>query len=528
VLAKILKHGSGSGSRALDYLLSDLDHTRERRENPPELLRGDPETAATLIDSLSFAQRYTSGVLSFTEDEAQFLENCPDLRFEMINSFERDFLVPGMDIDRLSMVWIQHRDHNRTELHFVVANVDLETGKRFPAYFDKADRARLASWQDVQNLSHGLDDPRDPERRRAVDHAKKLPGNKAELAETLEKLVAQKCVRGELADREAIVEFIRAKGLEVGRQGKDYITVLCGEGKNDRFRLKGELFSESFRFDRSIAAGGGRDDRDRQADADRRTREAQERLGAAVQRRREYLEKRFGDSARIDEERRERERRRDERAARQGKSGRDVLAAEVLLGSQGGSHAADRNDDAALRAGRTGDMGMDASGTVERPHVTPEHGRWAAVSGDRGSTVDEMQHQSGLQKSNLQTVQDHRTGTGKVGEKNELDTQRSGSPLARFLAAVANGVRGAREAFDRTVHALHDRARTAIHGARRSLSALDRAVQRNDGNISQHRQTAQIFDVLYRKVVGRIQVREELERTREISKEISKGRDFSK
>jgi hypothetical protein len=57
------------------------------------------------------------------------------VRFQLIESFERDFLAPGLDQDRLSTVWVHHRNHDRTELHFVIANVDLETWKRFPAYF---------------------------------------------------------------------------------------------------------------------------------------------------------------------------------------------------------------------------------------------------------------------------------------------------------------------------------------------------------------------------------------------------------
>jgi Relaxase/Mobilisation nuclease domain len=527
VLAKILKHGSGSGSRALSYLLADKDHTKKLRENPPELLRGDPETAAALIDSLGFAQRYTSGVLSFTEEDAVLLEHFPEIRFELIDSFERDFLVPGMDPNRLSMVWIQHRDHDRTELHFVVANVDLETGKRFPAYFDRADRTRLASWQDVENLSRGMDDPRDPDRRRAIDHAKKLPQEKADLAAALEKMIAQKCGRGELEDRAAIVDFIRAKSLEVGRQGKDYITVLCGDGKNDRFRLKGELFSENYRFDRSIRARSEPDGTDRKEDAARRAREAEERLGAAVQRRREYLEKRFGDDARIHEERRLGKRLRDERAARDGEKGREGVDPEVLLGGQGGSRSAgvgdvDRmpGDDRRL-AGMVEDPGPGA-----RPHEAVHLGHGREVDDGGRADVVQLRALDGDRQKNQDD--DHLLSAVQEGGVNEHDPQRSGSPVARLLAAVESGIRGARDAFDRSVHALHDRARTAIQGFRRALSGLDQAIQRNHGPQLQHRRTAQEIDAASGKALTRIEAREELARGIEHGKRRSKGHDISR
>jgi hypothetical protein len=158
------------------------------------------------------------------DGDAAKLEGHPEARLELIDSFERDFLVPGLDPDRLATVWTQHREHGRTELHFIIANVDLETQKRFPAYFDRADRTRLATWQDFKNLSRGLDDPRAPERQRAVSHDLKLPMidmERAQLAEELEKLVAEKCMRGELEDRNAIVQFIESNDLKVGRQGKE-------------------------------------------------------------------------------------------------------------------------------------------------------------------------------------------------------------------------------------------------------------------------------------------------------------------
>jgi len=527
MLAKILKHGSGSGSRALDYLLADKDHTKKLRENPPELLRGDPEMAAMLIDSLTFAQRYTSGVLSFTEKEALLLENSPQTRFELIDSFEQKFLAPGMETDRLSMVWIQHRDHDRTELHFVVANVDLETGKRFPAYFDRADRPRLASWQDVENLSRGMDDPRDPDRRRAVDHAQKLPEKKADLATKLEKLVAQKCVRGELEDRAAIVEFIRAKGLEVGRQGKDYITVLCGEDKKDRFRLKGELFSENYRFDRSIGARSEPDGGDRQEDAARRTRDAEERLGTAMQRRREYLQKRFGDDARIHEENRRRKHLHDERADRDGQERRKEVDPEVLLGGQGRSRFADLRDvdrvpgDDRRLAGVVEDPG---SGARSHEAVHLGHGREV----DDGGRADLAQLRALDRDRQKDQDDDHLHSTVQEGGVNEHDTQRSGSPVARFLAAVASRIRTAREAFDRSVRALDDRARNAIQGLRGAISDLDQAIQRNHRTVRQDRQAAHGFNSVSEEALTRLQAREKPEKSIERGKQSSKERHLGR
>lgn len=532
-----MKHGSGSGRPAIEYLLADKDHENQLRESPPELLRGDPEVTASLIDSLSFAQRYTSGVLSFTEDEVFTLAQSPEMRFELIDSFEREFLAPGMDINRLSTVWIQHRDHDRTELHFIIANVDLETEKRFPAYYDRADRARLASWQDVQNLSRGMDDPRDPARRRAVDHAERMPKEKSELAAALEKAVKAKCVNGELKSRTEIVDYIQASGLKVGRQGKDYITVHCGEGKNDRFRLKGELFSEHYRFDRTLQTRGSRDERESKADTERRLGEAHERLQSTMQRRREYLEERFGVVTQVAPERHLGEHFRDESAARGGQQGREGVDAEAHKVDQTRSPVPDSGDRFGVRGGDWRHVSVvEESESGVRPHAPIVHR--LGQDNDRGRAgLGILQPRTGQGSDDRKT--NYELAAVPEGGLNERNTERSGGPVARIVAAVESGLRGAREAFERSVHALHARARTAIQGFRGAVSNLDRALQRNDRSLPeldrtlqrvdsflvQHRQTAHGFDDAYAKTLTRILQREVP--TRAADRQPQKGRGHS-
>jgi hypothetical protein len=103
--------------------------------------------------------------LSFTEEEAARLEGHPGTSLELIDSFERDFLVPGLDPGRLAMVWVQHRDHGRTELHFIITNVDLETQKDRNEHIDeRAGRPShgilvlLRGGTDSENLTHHSSD----------------------------------------------------------------------------------------------------------------------------------------------------------------------------------------------------------------------------------------------------------------------------------------------------------------------------------------------------------------------------------
>jgi hypothetical protein len=442
------------------------------------LLRGDPEGTAELIDSLSFRQRYTSGVLSFTQEEAARLEKDPGVRFELIDSFEQDFLAPGMDTSRLALVWTQHRENDRTEIHFTIANVDLETGKRFAAYYDRADRTRLAAWQDYQNIGRGMDDPRAPERARAMTHDLKLPEDKKELADVLEKLIAQKAKQGELEDRSAVVSFIESKGLKVGRQGKDYITVIHGEGKNERFRLKGAVFHESFRFQHAVEAGIDRDDREDKPDRGRRFEQVRNRLTTAMQFRRDYLEKRYGRRReRVSELTHDTEHSRESMGA---------AAPEGLEMGSGGSNPRDISsvlDDGGrhlrmVEAGESGARSHEALGVGKTPEIH-----------DRGRT--DVDHMRGADDHGQARQQGHDVpGVQEGGVDDEHPDQRTGRPAHGLLAAIERGISAARSAYDRTVQELrgviHDTIERASAGAKLTREALGRADSALRGHAERH------------------------------------------
>ena len=85
-----------------------------------------------------------------------------------------------------------------------------------------------------------------------------------------------------MRNREEVVATLREAGLEVPRQGKDYITALDPE-TGDRWRLKGELYAHDFqreRLDRTVAeTAGDRTPGDRGIDHER-ARAARRQLAA--------------------------------------------------------------------------------------------------------------------------------------------------------------------------------------------------------------------------------------------------------
>ncbi|HFP9581134.1 TPA: relaxase/mobilization nuclease domain-containing protein, partial [Escherichia coli] len=105
-------------------------------------------------------------------------------REKVMASFER-VLMPGLEKNQYSILWVEHQDKGRLELNFVIPNMELQTGKRLQPYYDRADRPRIDAWQTLVNHHYGLHDPNAPENRRILTLSDNLPETKQALAESV-------------------------------------------------------------------------------------------------------------------------------------------------------------------------------------------------------------------------------------------------------------------------------------------------------------------------------------------------------
>jgi len=93
MIVDFFRHGSGLSKGCLDYLLGE-----DREREHAQVLSGDVDLTAQLIDSSPFAKKYTSGCLSFYEhalsdqDKQQIMQN-----------FE-ECLFPGLDKDQYQIL----------------------------------------------------------------------------------------------------------------------------------------------------------------------------------------------------------------------------------------------------------------------------------------------------------------------------------------------------------------------------------------------------------------------------------------
>lgn len=310
MLVKILKHGSGKsrgGTSAKEYLLGkDNDRVNAR------LLKGDPSITTEIINGLKFAKTYTSGGIHFGYDEAKNLTEQD--KYDIIESFEKA-MFPNLEPSQVSGYWVEHTDkvneqgERRLELNFIYANVDLESGKALPVYYDANDRHLTSAWRDYTNIKYDLIDPLEIQRLQTIKIANNLPKHKKEILNDIHEIITAKVADGKIKNRADIVETLESiEGIELlGKPLKNkYITIKDPDEKGKNIRLRGAIYDNPnwtiTEFVRQLEETETADTRPKSE----RLAEAEKRLRKSVSKRAERFEKRFSAVARRSAERAER------------------------------------------------------------------------------------------------------------------------------------------------------------------------------------------------------------------------------
>jgi hypothetical protein len=248
MLVKFFARGVGSGSGPVEYITRlDSPNTGQLREPAPEIIRGNPEITEQLIDGLDFKYKYNSGVLSFAVEDAPTEKE----QQAIIDSFE-SYAFAGINPDSYNTLWVRHTHtgSDRVELHFVTPKVELDTGKSLniapPGW-----HGYFKPWQTYWNIKEDWARPDDLSRKRIyepgyialIDAEKQraglavAPDPKKQLTEYITKRIEA----GLVINRDDIIKSFAEIGLEIPRQGENYITVLNPED-NQRYRLKGGIY----------------------------------------------------------------------------------------------------------------------------------------------------------------------------------------------------------------------------------------------------------------------------------------------
>jgi len=299
MLVKINSRGRGGSAGAINYLLGDFGTVNGRmpkkaeqergigkRSVKPVILRGDVKQTAQLIDSLSFSRNYTSGTLSFTEN------NIPDHQKNKLMDEYTKMLLAGLDADQYDVLWIEHRDKDRLELNFLIPNVELGTGKRLQPYYDSVDRDRVNAWQQTINDQYGFTDPHSPEHKRFSVTAHDLPQNKQQAVSEIKLALVCQAEDGLIRDRDDVINELKSLGFEIAREATSFISIKDPRGGKN-IRLKGEIYERNFKFSEETEETIGRTIREYQENRKQRLAAATDTLNKTYKAKCKYNNERY-------------------------------------------------------------------------------------------------------------------------------------------------------------------------------------------------------------------------------------------
>jgi len=305
MLVKFFAGGTGKGKSPVEYLVREKDAKGVIRDPLPEVIKGNPNQTIKLIDSLDFKYKFHSGVISFAPEDVPTEEQ----QGAIIDSFEAT-AFPGLDQNQYDILWVKHNhttEGGRVELHFVTPRVELTTGKSL-SIAPPGWQEYFCHWRDSWNLRHDWADPSDPARERtyqpgyqalrdAQDKRLELSGlpaksQKEDYRKVITNYLTQQIELGNIKSREDIISNLQNVDIEITRQGKEYITV-TSEEIGQRIRLKGGIYSESWRPEQEITTTTERGQRAKTRDTDKRIKEAKAKLEERISKRIELFSARY-------------------------------------------------------------------------------------------------------------------------------------------------------------------------------------------------------------------------------------------
>ncbi len=252
MLVKPFAHGKGSGDAAVYYLLRMDYHGRQ--EHPPNILRGDPEMTKELINSIDREWKFTAGVCSWSGEDTV----TPEQEVEMMEKLE-ELAFAGLEHDQYNILWVRHSHANHHELHFVIPRMELSTGNAFNA-FPPGWEKDFSHFRDYMNVKHDWTKPNDPDRKRIFTPSNAdiiearltrwgqnpTKNEKDSVRKEINNFIKGRIENGLIHDRADIISTLQEVGLQINREGKNYISVKDPDS-NIKIRLKGGVYEHQWK-----------------------------------------------------------------------------------------------------------------------------------------------------------------------------------------------------------------------------------------------------------------------------------------
>lgn len=234
MLAKTFK-----GGQTFNGAVSTINYLLDSRvsEGTAKVIFGDSEITLALIEEASKKQKWSwfSGVLTFSEilDET--------IKHEVIKDFMRVFFA-GLSGNQYNILWINHQDKGRTELHYVGPRLELTTGKSMNPYFVKRDFNKKDLWQEKINIEYGFTSHLDKPNATSQKMAIWSKDSKSLVAQIDEKIIAL-IKSDKITCRGDIISKLR-EDFELGSIENGFLEIIDNDGRSHK--LKGEIYNKNY------------------------------------------------------------------------------------------------------------------------------------------------------------------------------------------------------------------------------------------------------------------------------------------
>ncbi len=302
MMITFLAQGRGNIHLAVNYCSGDIDANGMARDEV-RVLRGSPRMVEDVAAALPFNEKYKSAVIAWAPGD---IPTETDLQ-QLLDDFA-EVSFAGLDPERFSWTAFLHVAKHKIDLHILIANVDVGTGKHF--------NAAPPGWQkdfdplrDMWNHRMGWARPDDPLRARPWQPGKRSSITAARVRagltvepdtkKVLGEMLLDRVVRGVVKNRAEVLVALQEFG-EITRASDDYISVKP-PNLAKAVRLRGALFHKDFDAATFVlpAPSPVRTDKDREADINPEEEEAaRKRFIAAIARRTAVNEHRYRLTAR--------------------------------------------------------------------------------------------------------------------------------------------------------------------------------------------------------------------------------------
>ncbi|MGE4452167.1 relaxase/mobilization nuclease domain-containing protein [Castellaniella sp.] len=239
-----------SVSGAVNYILSNLDSSGQKRSVKPEIIYGNPDLIRS-YDShpkMGTKNKSTSGVISLRDGE-QLTKEQEEL---LVHRFQ-ELIIPEQFRDVVDMFLVKHQDKGNIEYHFVIPHLTLE-GKKFNPFAVIGRDYGRSAFQSAQAATRILNDEFgfnqvqiNPESKKGLVNREIKQQKHQSITSIRSKTeFAESCISlvkaGKINNKEELIGVLKSAGYSITRNGENYLSIKR-EGWGRAMRLESGIFA---------------------------------------------------------------------------------------------------------------------------------------------------------------------------------------------------------------------------------------------------------------------------------------------